>query len=154
MGNTGFGVRVMDRRQGDAAIGSETPLRLEVAVEIAFPEGGMTVSGLRREASKGRLEIEVIAGKQFTTLRAIEEMRARCRVEAKALGCGSNQRNVTATASLSGTLPGSSGIERVRSARAALEKTARGLKERSPTTSPGNTESPASAAVIPLKSSS
>ena len=30
--------------------------------------GGMTVSGLRREAARGRLAIEVIAGKHFTTL--------------------------------------------------------------------------------------
>lgn len=35
-------------------IGLDTPLRLERAVELAFPEGGMTVSGLRREAAKGR----------------------------------------------------------------------------------------------------
>jgi hypothetical protein len=34
-------------------IGLDTPLRLERAVELAFPEGGMTVSGLRREAAKG-----------------------------------------------------------------------------------------------------
>ena len=43
-------------------IGPDTPLRLERAIELAFPAGGMTVSGLRREAKKGRLTIEVIAG--------------------------------------------------------------------------------------------
>lgn len=37
--------------------------------------GGMTVSGLRRETARGRLEIEVIAGKHFTTLAAIARMR-------------------------------------------------------------------------------
>jgi hypothetical protein len=46
----------------------DTPLRLARAVEVAFPDGGMTVSGLRSEAKKGRLAIEVIAGKHFTTL--------------------------------------------------------------------------------------
>ena len=51
------------------------PLRLKIAVEIAFPAGGMTESGLRREAAKGNLVIETIAGKQFTTLNAIQEMR-------------------------------------------------------------------------------
>jgi hypothetical protein len=56
----------------------------------------MTVSGLRREASKGRLTIEVIAGKQFTTLRAIELMREKCRVMQKEPDCGSNQKNGTA----------------------------------------------------------
>ena len=47
-------------------IAPDTPLRLKVAAEIAFPCGGMTVSGLRREATRGRLVIEVIAGKQYT----------------------------------------------------------------------------------------
>jgi hypothetical protein len=51
-------------------INLDTPLRLDRAVELAFPYGGMSVSGLRSEAKKGRLTIEVIAGKQFTTLRA------------------------------------------------------------------------------------
>jgi hypothetical protein len=31
------------------AITSDTPLRLAVAAEIAFPGGGMTASGLRRK---------------------------------------------------------------------------------------------------------
>ena len=57
----------------------DTPLRLSVAVQEAFPAGRMTVSGLCREAAKGRLEIEVIAGKHFTTLAAIERMRELCR---------------------------------------------------------------------------
>ena len=33
-------------------IDPDTPLRLKTAVEVAFPLGGMTVSGLRREAKK------------------------------------------------------------------------------------------------------
>jgi hypothetical protein len=33
--------------------GPDTPLRLEDAVKHAFPFGGMTVSGLRREAARG-----------------------------------------------------------------------------------------------------
>ena len=56
----------------------DTPLRLADAIEFAFPFGGMTVSGLRREASRGRLSIERIAGKDFVTLAAIEEMRKLC----------------------------------------------------------------------------
>ena len=59
-----------------------TPLRLADAIAYAFPFGGMTVSGLRREAARGRLKIERIAGKDFTTLAAIEEMRELCRVPA------------------------------------------------------------------------
>jgi hypothetical protein len=61
----------------------DTPLRLAVAIKLGFPAGGMTVSGLRREVKRGRLKIEVIANKQFTTLRAIEEMREKCRVEVR-----------------------------------------------------------------------
>lgn len=61
----------------------DTPLRLDVAAALAFPGGGMTVSGLRREAARGRLVIERIAGKDWTTLRAIERMRGQCRVQQK-----------------------------------------------------------------------
>jgi hypothetical protein len=69
----------------------DTPLRLADAVMIAFPMGGMTVSGLRKEIRRKRLTVEVMAGKQFTTLAAIEEMRRLCRVQARALDSGSGQ---------------------------------------------------------------
>lgn len=61
-------------------IPDDAPLRLKDAVKIAFPAGGMTVSGLRGEITRGRLEAEMIAGKHFVTLRAIREMRERCKV--------------------------------------------------------------------------
>lgn len=61
-------------------IDDDTPLTLSVAAELAFPDGSMTASSLRSEATKGRLQIEKIAGRLFTTLAAIQEMRARCRV--------------------------------------------------------------------------
>jgi hypothetical protein len=61
----------------------DAPLRLEVVAKIAFPRGGMTVSGLRREIARGRLEVEKIAGKQFTTLANINRMRELCRVTAR-----------------------------------------------------------------------
>jgi hypothetical protein len=59
---------------------------------VAFPHGGMTVSGLRKEAKAGRLVIEKIANKHFTTLRAIEEMRKSCRVKNSLLASGSVRR--------------------------------------------------------------
>src|ERR1700727_276813 len=65
-------------------VGPATPLRLNVAAVLAFPDGSMTASGLRREALRGRLVIERIAGKDYTTLNNIERMRELCRVEAKA----------------------------------------------------------------------
>jgi hypothetical protein len=61
----------------------DTPLRLSIAAELAFPGGGMTASGLRREAARGRLVVERVAGKDYTTLTAIANMRLLCRVEPK-----------------------------------------------------------------------
>lgn len=64
-------------------VGIDDPIRLKDAIAIAFPHGGITVSGLRAEARRGRLKIERIAGKDFTTLRDVHEMRAACRVSPK-----------------------------------------------------------------------
>ena len=38
----------------------DTPLRLDMAARIAFPEGSMTVFGPRREGARGRLVIAEI----------------------------------------------------------------------------------------------
>src|SRR6476646_9793678 len=62
----------------------DTPLRLNIAAALGYPDGSMTAAGLRREAARGRLVIERIAGKDFTTLANIEQMRELCRVQAKA----------------------------------------------------------------------
>ena len=50
---------------GVSLIGADTPLRLEDAVKIAFPMGGMTVKGLRREIERGNLVVEKIANKHL-----------------------------------------------------------------------------------------
>ena len=97
-------------------IGPDTPLRLEVAAHIAFPHGGMTVSGLRKERDRGRLAVEKIANKEFTTLRNIERMRELCRAAAKVLASGSNPKSEIRKESLSGEPPGSFETERARSA--------------------------------------
>jgi hypothetical protein len=76
------------------------PLRLEDAIKYGFPYGGMTVSGLRREAARGRLVIERIANKDFTTLRNIEEMRKSCRVKVEGHACG-GEKSVATVARLS-----------------------------------------------------
>lgn len=72
-------------------VSRDAPLRLDDAAGIAFPNGRMTASGLRREAKRGRLVIYRIAGKDFTTLNAIEAMIRRCPLPAKGPDCGSNQ---------------------------------------------------------------
>lgn len=51
----------------------DTPLRLEIAATLAFPDGSMTAAGLRREGERGRLVIEKIAGKLWP----IAKMTAR-----------------------------------------------------------------------------
>jgi hypothetical protein len=61
----------------------DTPLRLSVAAALVFPDGSLTASGLRREGARGRLLIERIAGKDYTTLANIERMRELSRVEVK-----------------------------------------------------------------------
>ncbi|WP_244431434.1 excisionase [Bradyrhizobium yuanmingense] len=63
-------------------IGPDQLLPLREACKIAFPIGGMTVGGLRREARRGHLAIMRIANKDFTTLRNIQEMGNLCRVVA------------------------------------------------------------------------
>jgi hypothetical protein len=138
----------------DAEIGPNTPLLLKDAVSIAFPAGGMTVSGLRKERDRGRLCVEKIAGREFTTLGNIEQMRKQCRDIRRAQGSGSNQKNVVRTEKSSGTPLGSSETDRASSARAALEMTALALSKHSQNTSPQNTKSLASTVVTPLKSSS
>jgi hypothetical protein len=44
------------------AVGQDAPLRLSVAAALAFPDGSMTASGLRREAVRGRLMIGLQEG--------------------------------------------------------------------------------------------
>ena len=124
----------------------DVPLRLAAALALAFPRGGMTIAGLRTEARAGRLAIERIAGKDFTTLRAIEEMRAACRLrKAPDSGCGpSDQDAASAPSGLSGTDPSS---VRLAAARLTLE----GLSALSPTISPASTTPPKAGAAIRLR---
>jgi hypothetical protein len=67
------------------SIGMDDPVPLQVAAEIFFPAGGVTEQSLRTEIRKGRLAVERIAGKDFVTKRAIDEMRERCRNQLRVL---------------------------------------------------------------------
>src|SRR5262245_11394354 len=97
-------------------IGDNTPLRLAVAAAVAYPDGSMTASGLRKEAARGRLAIERTAGKDYTTLGAIEEMRKLCRLQPRGRDCGSGEQDATAEA-VSRTLRcGSSSTESIKRA--------------------------------------
>src|SRR5579863_5113906 len=99
----------------------ETPLRLADAVKLAFPMGGMTVAGLRRERDRNRLVIEKIAGKEFTTLAQIERMRELCRDEARALGSSLRPHAETRAERLPTGQPRSSETTDATSAQAALQ---------------------------------
>src|ERR1700738_1248325 len=99
----------------------DTPLRLEIAATLAFPDGSMTEAGLRREGARGRLVIERIAGKDFTTLANIERMRELCRVEAKAPDSTFGPRDATPSATSPITQPGSSEMVDATFSQAALQ---------------------------------
>lgn len=107
-----------------------TPLRLPEAVAYAFPHGGMTVSGLRREAARGRLAIERIAGKDFTTLAAIEEMRKLCRVSVEVPTSTSSRSAARQTARSRSGPAGSSETDGKSTAQAAFLEIVRAQKGR------------------------
>src|SRR6516164_4133545 len=109
----------------------DTPLRLDVAARVAYPDGSMTASGLRREAKRGRLVIERTAGKDYTTLAAIERMRGLCRVPAKAPGSISKPSEETPEATLPTPLCGKSAMADIARAQAALQQTLQEQKRRS-----------------------
>jgi hypothetical protein len=115
-----------------SAIEPDTPLRLDVAARLAYPDGSMTKSGLRREIARGRLECERTAGKQYVTLTGIQRMRAMCRENPKVPAC----TFVSVAAAMPST---SSSMEKTKSARAAAEMVAQALKKPSPITSPKST---------------
>jgi hypothetical protein len=100
----------------------DTPLRLSVAAAMAFPDGSMTASGLRREYARGRLVIERIAGKDFTTLAHIEQMRELCRVETKV-------HAFTSDDGAGAQLSGSSSIMVAKSAQARAKMISAQLKK-------------------------
>src|SRR5262249_7566932 len=129
-------------------IADDTPLRLDIAAALAYPDGSMTASGLREEAGGGRLVTERTAGKDYTTLAAIEDMRALCRVPQKASVSGFAPKTETPMAHSASARFGSSEMDRAKSARAALQKIARAPSEPSGSTSPPSTSPIESAAVI------
>jgi hypothetical protein len=143
---------MMKRGPEPKPVDRDTPLRLEIAVELAFPAGGMTVAGLRTEIRRGTLPVEIIAGKQFVTLAGIDRMRETCRARAKEQGYGLNPQSGTGRAKSSGRKPTSSATGTLSAARAALAATLNEQTQCSPNTSEPSTKSAASATVVPIKS--
>jgi hypothetical protein len=94
-----------------------------VAAALAYPDGSMTASGLRKEAQKGHLILERTAGKYYTTLAAITRMRELCRQNPKIRGSDCIKPLET-NADLSSTPPlgpsATAAIERAKAAWLAL----------------------------------
>jgi hypothetical protein len=131
----------------DQPIGLDTPLRLDVAAELGFPAGGrMTAAGLRTEWRRGKLAIERIAGKDYTTLRAIEEMRALCRSVQKV------PASISELAKETSDPRGSSETETDRSALDSLFRNVEKLKSGSPLTLLKSTNRADKKSVIQLRS--
>jgi hypothetical protein len=130
----------------------DTPLRLDVAASLAYPDGSMTASGLRREAKRGRLVIERIAGKDYTTLGYINRMREQCRLETKDHAFTSAARVETKRADTRRS--GSSLTATISAARAALHTILQEPNAPSSRISPASTPGPQEkvAAVTPIKS--
>lgn len=128
-----------------AEIEPDTPLRLADAVMIAFPMGGMTVAGLRRERDRGRLRVYKIAGREFTTLADLDMMRELCLDPAKERAFTSGSAPAESRSGLSSTVRKKSSL---REALALAEK----LKKGSVNTSPASTTR--QAIVIPIISQS
>jgi hypothetical protein len=114
-----------DAKTNASDVSPDAPLRLEVAAQLAFPGGGITAAGLRKEARRGKLAVERIAGKDYTTLSAIEDMRALCRTNPKVLDYGSSPPTKARTQA------GSSETEQGLSAQAAALASAAKLKNAS-----------------------
>jgi len=110
-------------------------MRLSAAAEAAFPDGSMTLHGLRKEHARGRLDIWRIAGKDYTSLAAIERMRERCLLPARAPGSGCDPLDGTAPAGSAARRSTSSWTEDANAALAAARMTLQGLKKPSTDTS-------------------
>jgi hypothetical protein len=151
------GAEVSNHRQMPARseITDETPLRLAVAAALAYPDGSMTASGLRKEAKKGRLAIERTAGKDYTTLRAIEEMRQLCRLRLEVRDYGSDARGAMPVGASLTPPCGLSSMESISRAQNAALTIVSELKERSKHISTASTSRPLKKArVIQIKSPS
>jgi hypothetical protein len=119
-----------------------TMLRLEAAAALGFPDGSMSAGALRRQAAVGHLAIYRIAGKDYTTLANIEEMKTTCRVPAK---------GPTSTTTSSGACC-TSETDNSNVAIASMKMTARALKEHLQNTSSRSmTRKGRSTKIIPIK---
>jgi hypothetical protein len=106
----------------------DDPITLAEACGL-YPRAKLTVSTLRSEAGRGRLEIFRLGRRDYTTPKAMHKMVQRCREDDPRRDCTSTQQDGN----------GSSGTDSVSSARAALNQTVTALKQGLPRISGKNT---------------
>ena len=128
-----------------STITATTPLRLDMAAELAFPGGSMTASGLRKEWTRGVLQSNA-------TLAAIGEMRKLCRLDQKEPVSGSSLAAQKPKSEPPSRPYGSSGTETGKSALAAARMRAEKLKNGLLSISSNDISLTKPAPVIPLKS--
>jgi hypothetical protein len=109
-------------------ITATTRIRLATAAATAFPEGDVSVKWLRAQARAGKLDVWRIAGKDFTTLEAVERLTEQCRAP-------SSPQGYTSANDTGGSLNTSSSTVDVRSAQAAARIASERLKKPSADTS-------------------
>jgi len=132
--------------------GPNTPLRLEAAAALAFPDGSVSAKALQREARKGRLAVSKFAGKTYTTIRSIQEsMGDLCRGEENNRG-SSLSKPSGETARSPVPHPGSSATADAKSALDAARLRLKKLASSSPNTSSRRTPRPESAIASRTKS--
>lgn len=111
----------------------DTPLTLESAATIAFPDGSVSGRTLAYYGRKGELKVWKIGRRSFTTLRSIEELNERCRER--------NSRPASCSATvMAGNHGGSSKMEQPNAALVAAKATLQQLKKSSQPTSSKNTD--------------
>ena len=104
-------------------------IRLTEAAKIC----GLPASALRRERDKGTLAVSRLAGKDWTTIEAIERMFELCREQEKAPACGFAPRHQI------GEPSGSSETGTLASAQAVAQRAVERLKSASPNISQKST---------------
>jgi hypothetical protein len=132
-------------------IGPDTPLRLDNAALLAFPDGSMGASGLRREAKRKNLVIERIANKDYTTLGNIEDMRKQCRAKREGHTSTSEKIGQTAEQPRGSSATGLTDAERIAARDSALMRLSKTKTQPLPNILPANTTPGPKADVIPMK---
>lgn len=128
-------------------IGDDTFVRLDILARLAFPDGSVGITSLRRESKKGRLTVWRVAGKDMSTLREIRKMLDLCLVKRDQSASGSNRPAPT------GNPSGTSATADAESALAAAKQIANRLRSGLPSTlPPSENRRQRRGTVIPLKS--